>query len=180
MGRYLLSYRPGRAANELAKHSANAEWRTARIQARQFRGAAEAVQGWGPPEQSWGGKVMGRLEPRSLDDEGLPLPPPAEGKASRWLLQVLVQTEKVMFMAIALALMVIAVIEFARGVHDLVLAPAHEPFAVTVTRAVNSVLFIVVVLELVRTIVARLEGGGFQLQPFLSSASSRRRGTFSR
>jgi hypothetical protein len=28
-------------------------------------------------------------------------------------------------------------------------------------------LFIVVVLELVRTIVARLEGGGFQLQPFL-------------
>lgn len=39
--------------------------------------------------------------------------------------------------------------------------------AVTVTRAVNSVLFIVVVLKLVRTIVARLEGGGFQLQPFL-------------
>jgi uncharacterized membrane protein (DUF373 family) len=38
---------------------------------------------------------------------------------------------------------------------------------VTITRAVNGVLFIVVVLELVRTIVARLEGGGFQLQPFL-------------
>lgn len=34
-------------------------------------------------------------------------------------------------------------------------------------RAVNSVLFIVVILELLRTIVARLEGGGFQLQPFL-------------
>jgi uncharacterized membrane protein (DUF373 family) len=29
------------------------------------------------------------------------------------------------------------------------------------------VLFIVVVLELLRTIVGRLEGGGFQLQPFL-------------
>jgi uncharacterized membrane protein (DUF373 family) len=38
---------------------------------------------------------------------------------------------------------------------------------VTVTRAVNSALFIVVVLELIRTIVARLEGGGFQLQPLL-------------
>ena len=37
----------------------------------------------------------------------------------------------------------------------------------TITRAVNSTLFIVVVLELVRTIVARLEGGGFQLQPSL-------------
>ena len=34
-------------------------------------------------------------------------------------------------------------------------------------RAVNSVLFIVVILELLRTVVARLEGGGFQLQPFL-------------
>ena len=65
-------------------------------------------------------------------------------------------------MAIAVALVV-----FARGVHDLVLAPRGEQFAVTTTRAVNSALFIVVVLELVRTIMARLEGGGFQLQPFL-------------
>ena len=72
-----------------------------------------------------------------------------------------------MFMAIAIALVVIAVWVFARGVHDLVLAPPAEQFAITVTRAVNSALFIVVVLELVRTIVARLEGGGFQLQPFL-------------
>jgi hypothetical protein len=32
----------------------------------------------------------------------------------------------------------------ARGLHDLVLPPAREPFQVTVTRAVNSVLFIVV------------------------------------
>ncbi len=71
-------------------------------------------------------------------------------------------------MAIAVALVVIAVVVFVRGVHDLVLAPHGEPFAVTITRAVNSVLFIVVILELVRTIVARLEGGGFQLQPFLA------------
>ena len=39
------------------------------------------------------------------------------------------------------------------------LAPRGQQFAVTITRAVNSALFIVVVLE--------LEGGGFQLQPFL-------------
>jgi uncharacterized membrane protein (DUF373 family) len=110
---------------------------------------------------------MGLPGPRSVDDEGLPLPPPARGKASHWLLRVLVNSEKIMFMAIAFALMVIAVVVFARGVHDLILVSAHEEFAVTVTRAVNNVLFIVVVLELVRTIVARLEGGGFQLQPFL-------------
>jgi hypothetical protein len=42
-----------------------------------------------------------------------------------------------MFMAIALTSMVIAVVEFARGVHDLVLAPPHEQFAVTVTRGVS-------------------------------------------
>ncbi|HEX3390483.1 MAG TPA: phosphate-starvation-inducible PsiE family protein [Streptosporangiaceae bacterium] len=104
---------------------------------------------------------------RTVDDEGLPLPPPARGKASRWLLKTMVQAEKVMFMAIALALILIAVTEFVRGAADLVLAPAQQDFSVTATRAVNSVLFIVVVLELVRTIVGRLEGGGFQLQPFL-------------
>lgn len=37
--------------------------------------------------------------------------------------------------------------------------PPDEQFAVAITRAVNSALFIVVVLELVPTIIARLEGG---------------------
>jgi uncharacterized membrane protein (DUF373 family) len=32
---------------------------------------------------------------------------------------------------------------------------------------VNGVLFVVIVLEIFRTIVAHLEGGGFQLRPFL-------------
>jgi uncharacterized membrane protein (DUF373 family) len=83
------------------------------------------------------------------------------------VLKILVQGEKIMFIAIAAALLAIAVIVFVRGVHDLVVAPPREELAVTVTRAVNGVLFIVVILELVRTIVSRLEGGGFQLQPFL-------------
>ena len=104
---------------------------------------------------------------RRVDDEGLPLPPPVHGKAARWLLRMLAYGEGVMFLAIAVALLTIAVVVFVRGLHDLVLPPAREPFQVTVTRAVNSVLFIVVVLELLRTIVGRLEGGGFQLQPFL-------------
>lgn len=110
---------------------------------------------------------MGGPESRTLDDEGLPRPPAVRGKIPRSVLRILVRAESVMFMAIAVALVVIAVVVFARGGHDLVLAPRGEQFAVTITRAVNSALFIVVVLELVRTIVARLEGGGFQLQPFL-------------
>jgi Phosphate-starvation-inducible E family len=56
---------------------------------------------------------------------------------------------------------------FVREIHDVIVVPRAEPLAVTVTRAVNSALFTVVVLELIRTIVARLEGGGFHLQPFL-------------
>jgi uncharacterized membrane protein (DUF373 family) len=110
---------------------------------------------------------VGGPESRTLDDEGLPRPPAVRGKIPRSVLRILVHAESVMFMAIAVALVVIAVVVFARGGHDLVLAPRGEQFAVTITRAVNSALFIVVVLELVRTIVARLEGGGFQLQPFL-------------
>jgi uncharacterized membrane protein (DUF373 family) len=40
-------------------------------------------------------------------------------------------------------------------------------FALTVTNAVSGVLFVVIVLEIFRTLVAHLEGGGFQLRPFL-------------
>ena len=67
-------------------------------------------------------------------------------------------------MAIAVALVVIAVVVFGRGGHDLVLAPRGQQFAVTIP-AVNSALFIVVVLELVRTIVAGWKEG--LPEPFL-------------
>jgi uncharacterized membrane protein (DUF373 family) len=110
---------------------------------------------------------MEGAKPRPVDDEGLPRPPPVPGRLPRALLRFLGHGESVMFLAVAAALMVVAVLVFVRGVQELVASPAGEPFAVTVTRAVNSALFIVVVLELVRTIVVRLEGGGFQLQPFL-------------
>jgi hypothetical protein len=56
-----------------------------------------------------------------------------------------VHGEKVTFVVIALALLVIAAVAF---VHDLVLAPAREQFAVTVSRDVSSALSIVGVLEL--------------------------------
>ena len=72
-----------------------------------------------------------------------------------------------MFMAIAVALLAIAVWVFVPWYPRPGRDPHGEPFAVTIIRAVNSALFIVVVLELIRTIVARPEGGSFQLQPFL-------------
>jgi hypothetical protein len=90
---------------------------------------------------------VGGPESRTLDDEGLPRPPAVRGKIPRSVRRILVHAESVMFMAIAVALVVIAVVVFARGGHYLVLAPRGEQFAVTITRAVNSALFIVVVLE---------------------------------
>ena len=77
---------------------------------------------------------MGSIEPRPLDDEGLPRPPPVRGKLSRWLVRAMVHAESVMFLAIAVALLVIAVVVFVRGVHNLVLAPPHEQFVVTITK----------------------------------------------
>jgi hypothetical protein len=90
---------------------------------------------------------VGGPESRTLDDEGLPRPPAVRGKIPRSVRRILAHAESVMFMAIAVALVVIAVVVFARGGHDLVLAPSGEQFAVTITRAVNSALFIVVVLQ---------------------------------
>jgi hypothetical protein len=55
-------------------------------------------------------------------------------------LRIMERGEMVLFIAVAIAM-------FVRGVHDLLLAPAQEDFAVTVTRAVNSVLFIRAVLR---------------------------------
>jgi len=36
-----------------------------------------------------------------------------------------------------------------------------------VTEAVNGVLFVVIIMEILRTVLAHFEGGGFQLKPFL-------------
>jgi hypothetical protein len=48
---------------------------------------------------------MERPEPRRVDDEGLPLPPPVRDKPSLVVLKILVQGEKIMFIAIAAALL---------------------------------------------------------------------------
>ncbi len=52
---------------------------------------------------------------RRVDDEGLPLPPPVHGKAARWVLRMPAYGEGVMFLAIAVALLAIAVVVFVRG-----------------------------------------------------------------
>src|SRR5258708_37310839 len=105
------------------------------------------------PAAVGGSAVPDRSEPRSVDDEGLPRPPPVHGKLPRWLLRGLVRAESITFMAIAVALVVIAVAVFVPGVHDRVLVPHGEQFAVTITTSVNHALIIVGILGLAPTIV---------------------------
>jgi uncharacterized membrane protein (DUF373 family) len=101
-----------------------------------------------------------------LDDEGLPAEPPA-GPLARVLVWMLHVGEDLVFFVLSVLLFVIAVVVLVRTGHDLVFPPPHEPFAETMTRGLNGVLFVVIVMEGLRTIVARFQGVGFRLQPFL-------------
>ena len=73
--------------------------------------------------------------------------------------------EDAIYIAVAAVLVALAVVLLYRTVADAL--TSDQAFNTTVTTAVNGVLFVVIVLETYRTIVAHLEGGGFQLRPFL-------------
>ena len=87
-----------------------------------------------------------------------PLPP--------WLLDGLTTIEDLVYLSVALVLIGIAIAGMYNTVEKLIDSNGQE-FATVVTNAVNGVLFVVIVLEIFRTLVAHLEGGGFQLRPFL-------------
>jgi uncharacterized membrane protein (DUF373 family) len=100
------------------------------------------------------------------DDEGLPTEPPA-GRLATYLVLLLHLGEDVVFFVLSVLLFGIAVVVLARTGHDLIFRPPHEEFAETMTRGLNGVLFVVIVMESLRTIIARFQGVGFRLQPFL-------------
>jgi uncharacterized membrane protein (DUF373 family) len=83
----------------------------------------------------------------------------------RWLLTTLTFTEDIVYLGVALVLIAVAVAALYNTVDNLLNSPSN--FAQTVTAGVNGVLFVVIVLEIFRTVLAHLEGGGFQLRPFL-------------
>jgi uncharacterized membrane protein (DUF373 family) len=82
-----------------------------------------------------------------------------------WLLGALTSVEDALYFAVALVLVGIAVVLLYRTVSDAI--TSGHAFTETITTAVNGVLFVVIVLEIFRTVLAHLEGGGFQLRPFL-------------
>ena len=92
-------------------------------------------------------------------------PQARRAETPRWLLSVLRIAEDWIYVGVALVLIGIALVLLVRTITDAL--TTHLDFAAAVTTAVNGVLFVVIVLEIFRTVVAHLQGGGFQLQPFL-------------
>jgi uncharacterized membrane protein (DUF373 family) len=66
---------------------------------------------------------------------------------------------------VALMLLAITVIVLYNSVEHLI--DNRDHFAVQVTQGINDVLFVVIVLELLRTVLAHLETNDFQLKSFL-------------
>ncbi|MCW2963937.1 MAG: hypothetical protein JWO17_1189 [Actinomycetia bacterium] len=80
-------------------------------------------------------------------------------------LVVVDRLEAVAHYLVALMLLVVtAIVLYQSAVH---LIDNRHHFAIQVTQGINDVLFVVIVLELLRTVVAHLETNDFQLKSFL-------------
>ncbi len=73
--------------------------------------------------------------------------------------------EDIIMYVVAVMLVVGAAIVLAHTGYGLL--HTNEPFDERVTSAINGVLFAIIAIEVMRTVVAHFEHGGFQLQPFL-------------
>jgi len=96
---------------------------------------------------------------------GSPEHRPAARELPEWLLGGLTSLEDLIYLVVALVLLGIAVASLYTTISNLL--NSHGDFATNSTTAINGVLFVVIILEIFRTLVAHLEGGGFQLRPFL-------------
>jgi uncharacterized membrane protein (DUF373 family) len=111
-------------------------------------------------------KREGRRPPPASDDEGLP-PGPPPGPATRFLVRSVEYGEALVFVALTLLLFAIAVLVLIQTTDNLISPPPRQAFAEDITLALNGVLFVVIVIEVLRTIVGRFQGQGFRLQPYL-------------
>jgi uncharacterized membrane protein (DUF373 family) len=84
---------------------------------------------------------------------------------SRPHLVILTAANFALHYAVAVVLLAIAVIVLWHSVYDLVIS--DQAFVNAATTALNGVLFTIILLEVMRTVVAHLQEGGVQLQPFL-------------
>ncbi len=81
------------------------------------------------------------------------------------MLAILEVGEDAVHLVVALVLMAVAVLVLYQYSDDFL--TSSEPFALRVTNVINGLLFVVIVMELLRTVVEHFEFEGFQLKPFL-------------
>jgi uncharacterized membrane protein (DUF373 family) len=84
----------------------------------------------------------------------------------RHLIGVVQVAEDLVHYAVALVLVGVAGVVLVRSVVDAV-AGEHESFPIAVTSVINNILFVIIVMEILRTVVAHFDDAGLQLKPFL-------------
>jgi uncharacterized membrane protein (DUF373 family) len=80
-------------------------------------------------------------------------------------LGALASVEDGMHYVVGLLLMVISALVLGHSTVDFF--RGHAPFAERVTSLVNGVLFVLIVMEILRTVMAHFDDAGLQLKPFL-------------
>jgi uncharacterized membrane protein (DUF373 family) len=82
-----------------------------------------------------------------------------------WVVRAMTSAEDVMHVAVAVVLAVVAGYVLVHTVGDF--SKSDVTFSARVTGAINGVLIVVIVLEILRTVIGHFEHEGFQLKPFL-------------
>jgi len=110
-------------------------------------------------EQTDGREPVGR---RRVRHHGARLGLRHEGRRVIGLVQV---AEDLVHYAVALVLVAVAGVVLVKSAMDLI--EAEGEFAELVTNVINSILFVIIVMEILRTVVAHFDDAGLQLKPFL-------------
>ena len=86
--------------------------------------------------------------------------------APRWLLRSIHGVDDLVHVAIALMLLGLSIAVLVDTVATFF--DSDQVFALAVTYAVNGVLFVIILMEILRTVVAHFTHGTFQLMPFIA------------
>jgi uncharacterized membrane protein (DUF373 family) len=84
----------------------------------------------------------------------------------RHIIGLIQVAEDLVHYIVALVLVGVAIVVLVRSVVDAFYGH-HEDFPVRVTAVINSILFVIIVMEILRTVVAHFDDAGLQLKPFL-------------
>ena len=86
-----------------------------------------------------------------------------QGRHVIGLLQV---AEDIVHYVVAIVLVGVAGVVLAHSVFEF-FDSGEDPFAQQVTSVINTILFVIIVMEILRTVVAHFDDAGLQLKPFL-------------